>query len=107
MIYKIVPRVRIQWRDVAVGAAVTALLFSIGKVVIGLYLGRSDVTSPFGAAGSLVLVMVWVYYSAQIFLIGAEFTWVYAHEYGSLRGTPVPHRNAGPITPDAPQPTPG
>jgi membrane protein len=87
MIYKIVPRVRIRWRDVWVGAAVTALLFAIGKVLIGLYLGRSEIASGFGAAGSLVLFMVWVYYSAQIFLIGAEFTWVYAHEHGSRRGT--------------------
>jgi membrane protein len=87
MIYKIVPRVRIRWHDVWVGAAVTALLFAIGKVLIGLYLGRTAVASAFGAAGSLVLFMVWVYYSAQIFLIGAEFTWVYAHEHGSKRGT--------------------
>jgi membrane protein len=86
MVYKIVPRVRIRWHDVWVGAAVTALLFAAGKVLIGLYLGRSEVASAFGAAGSLVLFMVWVYYSAQIFLIGAEFTWVYAHEHGSRRG---------------------
>ena len=92
MIYKIVPRVRIAWRDVWVGAAVTALLFAIGKILIGLYLGRSAVTSGFGAAGSLVLVMVWVYYSAQIFLIGAEFTWVYTHERGSRRGQAQPER---------------
>ena len=85
LIYKIVPRVHIRWRDVWVGAAVTAMLFAVGKVLIGLYLGRSGVTSGFGAAGSLVLLMVWVYYSAQIFLIGAEFTWVYAHEFGSRR----------------------
>jgi membrane protein len=85
LIYKIVPRVHIRWHDVWVGAAVTALLFAVGKVLIGLYLGRSGVTSGFGAAGSLVLLMVWVYYSAQIFLIGAEFTWVYAHEFGSRR----------------------
>lgn len=87
MIYKIVPHVRIAWRDVWTGAAVTALLFAIGKVLISLYLGRSAVTSGFGAAGSLVLVMLWVYYSAQIFLIGAEFTWVYAHERGSRSGS--------------------
>jgi membrane protein len=90
MIYKIVPRVRIRWHDVWVGAAVTALLFAIGKVLIGLYLGRSEVASGFGAAGSLVLFMVWVYYSAQIFLIGAEFTWVYAYEHGSRRGLNEP-----------------
>jgi membrane protein len=85
LIYKIVPRVHIQWHDVWVGAGVTALLFATGKVLIGIYIGKSDITSGFGAAGSLVLLMVWVYYSAQIFLIGAEFTWVYAHEYGSRR----------------------
>jgi membrane protein len=90
LIYKIVPSVHIQWRDVWFGAAVTSMLFAIGKVLIGLYLGRSGVTSGFGAAGSLVLLMVWVYYSAQIFLIGAEFTWVYAHEYGSRRGGSTP-----------------
>jgi membrane protein len=75
--------VRVQWHDVWVGAAFTALLFTVGKILIGLYLGRSQITSGFGAAGSLVLLMVWVYYSAQIFLIGAEFIWVYAHERGS------------------------
>jgi membrane protein len=78
-IYKIIPRVRIAWRDVWVGAAVTAALFAAGKFLIGLYLGRSSVASAFGAAGSLVAVMVWVYYSAQIFLLGAEFTRLYAH----------------------------
>ena len=96
LIYKIVPRARIAWHDVWVGAAFTALLFSVGKILIGLYLGKSDITSGFGAAGSLVLLMVWVYYSAQIFLIGAEFTWVYAHEYGSRRGVVPP---AAPATP--------
>lgn len=90
MIYKLMPRVNIGWRDVWIGAAATSVLFSIGKLLIGLYLGRSGVTSAFGAAGSVVLVMVWVYYSAQIFLLGAEFTWVYAHRYGSRRGqTPM------------------
>jgi membrane protein len=83
MIYKIIPRVRIGWRDVWIGAAVTALLFAIGKSLIGLYLGRSSYASAFGAAGSLVVLLVWVYYSAQIFLLGAEFTWVYAHSLGS------------------------
>jgi len=86
MIYKLMPRAQVQWRDVWIGAAVTALLFSIGKHLIGLYIGKSSVASGFGAAGSLVVVLVWVYYSAQIFLLGAEFTWVYAHEYGSLKG---------------------
>ena len=86
LIYKIMPRVRLQWRDVAIGALVTATLFSLGKALIGLYIGRSGIASAFGAAGSLVLVLVWVYYSAQIFLLGAEFTWVFANTYGSRQG---------------------
>jgi membrane protein len=94
MIYKIMPRVRIAWRDVWIGAAVTALLFAIGKFLIGLYLGRSSVASVFGAAGSLVLVMVWVYYSAQIFLFGAEFTWVYSHACGSRQDIATAQRAA-------------
>jgi membrane protein len=98
LIYKIIPRVHIRWHDVWVGAAVTALLFSVGKILIGLYLGKSDIAGGFGAAGSLVLVMVWVYYSAQIFLIGAEFTWVYAHELGSRRHTD-PERPVAPLAP--------
>ena len=76
----------IAWRDVWVGALVTAVLFTIGKFLIGLYIGKSGVASGFGAAGSLVVLLVWVYYSAQIFLLGAEFTWVYAKTLGSLRG---------------------
>ena len=83
MIYKFMPRARIAWRDVWVGAAVTAFLFEIGKLLIGLYLGTTSVASAFGAAGSLVILLVWVYFSAQIFLLGAEFTWVFSHEYGS------------------------
>jgi len=86
MIYKILPRVRIGWRDVWVGAAATALLFSLGKSLIGLYLGRTGVASGFGAAGSLIVVIVWTYYSAQVFLLGAEFTHVYAHACGSRCG---------------------
>jgi membrane protein len=74
LIYKIIPRVRIRWSDVWAGAAVTAALFAVGKFLIGLYLGRAGIASAFGAAGALVAVMVWVYYSAQIFLLGAEFT---------------------------------
>jgi membrane protein len=85
MIYKILPDVRIAWRHVWVGAAVTALLFTAGKFLIGLYLGRSTVTSSYGAAGSLVVVLLWVYYSSQIFLFGAEFTRVYTER----SGTPV------------------
>jgi membrane protein len=89
MIYKIMPRARIRWRDVWIGAAVTSALFAIGKFAIGLYLGRAGVGSAFGAAGSLVVVMVWVYYSAQIFLLGAEFTRAYAHAHGSRQGQQV------------------
>jgi len=80
------PRARIAWRDVWVGAGVTALLFEIGKFLIGLYLGKTSVASGFGAAGSLVVLLVWVYFAAQIFLLGAEFTWVYSHEHGSKGG---------------------
>ena len=108
LIYKIMPRVRIQWRDVWVGAAVTALLFTIGKFLIGLYIGTSSFASGFGAAGSLAVLLIWMYYSAQIFLLGAEFTWVYAHVYGSRREAPVPgpapevpQLDAGPVDVDA------
>ncbi len=83
MIYKLLPRVDIGWRDVWIGAAVTSLLFAIGKLLIGLYLGKSSVASSFGAAGSLVIVLLWVYYSAQIFLLGAEFTRTYSYRHGS------------------------
>jgi membrane protein len=82
-VYKVLPSERIAWRDVWVGAAVTALLFWIGKFLIGLYLGKSSVASSFGAAGTLVVTIVWVYYSAQIFFLGAEFT----REYSLLHGT--------------------
>jgi membrane protein len=85
LIYKLMPSVDIAWRDVLLGSAVTAALFTIGKWLIGLYIGTAGVGSGFGAAGSIVVVMVWVYYSAQIFLLGAEFTWVYAGRYGSRR----------------------
>jgi len=85
MIYKLMPRVQVRWHDVWLGAVVTAALFSVGKFLIGLYIGKSGVASGFGAAGSLVVVFIWVYYSAQIFLMGAEFTWVYARTFGSMR----------------------
>ena len=90
MIYKMLPRVRIAWRDVWIGAAVTALLFTAGKFLIGLYIGKSGVSSGFGAAGSVVVLLVWVYYSAQIFLLGAEFTAIFAYRHGSLRGVAQP-----------------
>jgi membrane protein len=85
MIYKWMPNVKVAWRDVWIGATITALLFTIGKTLIGLYIGRTGIASAFGAAASLVVLMLWVYYSAQIFLFGAEFTSVYAHRHGSLR----------------------
>ncbi len=103
MIYKILPRIRIAWRDVWIGAAVTALLFTVGKFLIGLYLGKSGVTSGFGAAGSVVVLLVWVYYSAQIFLLGAEFTCVYTYRYGSLRGVVPPEAPVVPSKPSAPR----
>ena len=78
VIYKWLPNVSIAWRDVWAGAAVTALLFNVGRAGIGFYLGNTAGTSAYGAAGAFVLMLLWLYYSAQIFLLGAEFTWVYA-----------------------------
>jgi membrane protein len=83
LIYKALPDVEIAWSDVAVGAVVTSALFTLGKLVIALYLGKSTVASAYGAAGSLVVVLVWIYYSAQIFFFGAEFTKVFAKTCGS------------------------
>lgn len=82
-IYKAVPDVHLKWDDVAVGASVTSLLFTVGKHIIGLYLGKAGLGSAYGAAGSLVVVLVWIYYSAQLFFLGAEFTKVYARTFGS------------------------
>ncbi|MFW6358063.1 MAG: YihY/virulence factor BrkB family protein [Chroococcales cyanobacterium] len=82
-IYKYLPDVNIRWKDVWVGAIITALLFTIGKYLLGAYLGRGSFGSTYGAAGSLVIFLVWVYYSAQILFFGAEFTQVYARRYGS------------------------
>jgi membrane protein len=86
MIFKLMPSTPIDWRDVWVGAIVTAVLLEVGKLLIGLYLGKSSVTESFAAAGSLVVLLAWVYYAAQIFLLGAEFTKAYADEHGSLAG---------------------
>ncbi len=83
LIYKVLPDVAIGWRDVWMGAAVTALLFAVGKLLIGLYLGSSSIGTAYGAAGSFVILLIWIYYSAQILLFGAEFTQVYARTYGS------------------------
>ena len=103
IIYKMVPRVRIGWKDVWIGAATTSLLFTVGKVLIGVYIGRSGIASGFGAAASLVVVLVWVYYSAQIFLLGAEFTRAYAHRFGSRRNLPSEDASAA-VSPAAPSP---
>ena len=104
LIYKLMPRVKVSWGDVWVGAAVTALLFTVGRFLISLYIGKTAIASGFGAAGSIVVIFVWVYYSAQIFLVGAEFTWVYAHRFGSRQ------EHAEPAAVDAriatPTPTP-
>jgi membrane protein len=85
MIYKVLPNVRLDWRDVWTGALVTSVLFGIGRLLIGLYLGQSGVASSYGAAGSIVVILLWVYYSSQIVLLGAEFTKVYAHNEGSRK----------------------
>src|ERR1019366_7013680 len=82
-IYKILPDTRLEWRDVVVGAVATAFLFEIGKSLIGLYIGSSAVGSSYGAAGGLIVLLLWFYYSAQIFLLGAEFTKTYASRDGS------------------------
>jgi membrane protein len=95
LIYKILPDVKIAWRDVWLGAAVTALLFTIGKTLLGLYIGNAGVGSAYGAAGSLLVILVWVYYSAQILFFGAEFTQVYAKQSGRRI---VPEANAEPVT---------
>jgi membrane protein len=79
MVYKVLPNVKIAWEDVWIGAAITALLFDVGKLLIGLYIGKASLESSFGAAGPFVVLMVWIYYSTQIFLLGAEFTFAYAH----------------------------
>jgi membrane protein len=83
-IFKVLPEAPVEWGDVAHGAVVTAILFTAGKVLLGLYLGRTNFTGTYGAAGSLVIVLVWVYYSAQMFYLGAEFTRVYACRFGSM-----------------------
>jgi membrane protein len=86
LIYKVLPDVRLDWRDVWVGSAVTAILFTLGKGAIALYLAHASRASVYGAAGSLVLLLLWIYYSAQVVLIGAEFTEVYSRHFGSRKG---------------------
>jgi membrane protein len=89
-IYKLLPRIKLSWHDVTIGALGTAIMFTLGKFAIGLYIGNSGTTSSFGAAGSLIALLLWVYYSAQIFFLGAEFARQYALQMGSLREKDVP-----------------
>ena len=98
VIYRLLPDVRLAWRNVWVGAAVTALLFTLGKSLIGLYLGRSAAASVYGAAGSFVVILLWIYYSAQVFFFGAEFTKVYSRHFGARV---IPDPTAVPLTPEA------
>lgn len=89
VIFKLLPRVKLSWTDVVIGALGTAALFSLGKFVIGLYIGNSGVADSFGAAGSMIALLLWVYYSAQIFFLGAEFARQYALQLGSLKNKPA------------------
>src|SRR6185437_12825183 len=98
-VYKVLPGVRLGWKDVAVGALITAVLFTAGKYAIGLYLGSSTVASTYGAAGSVIVVLLWVYYSAQVFLFGAELTRGYACRFGSRRGLNPPSPMCGQESP--------
>jgi membrane protein len=86
-IYKVLPNKALQWRDVAAGAIGTAILFEMGQVLIALYLSRFISANIYGAAAGVIVLLVWVYYSAQVFLLGAEFTKVWAHHYGSQQNT--------------------
>jgi membrane protein len=107
LIYKIIPDLDLEWRDVFLGATVTALLFTLGRVLIGMYLGKAAVVSAYGAAGSIVVVLIWVYYSAQVFFFGAAFTRVFAERYGSqprLRhAKPLVDASGTPATQQAPE----
>lgn len=104
MLFKFLPDVRLEWRDVTTGALVTALLFALGEYLIGLYLGLTATASSYGAAGSVILLLLWVYYSAQVFLVGAEFT----HLHAQHRGVHVPCQEyATPSPRSNPAPSPG
>jgi membrane protein len=95
MIFRILPAVDLTWRDVGMGAVVTAVLFTLGKVLIGFYLGRSNLASSYGAAASIITIMLWVYYSSLILLFGAEFTKVFAGAYGTYAGRHTPRQRSG------------
>jgi membrane protein len=92
MLFKTLPDVKISWKDVWIGGAITAILFTLGRYLLGLYLARSTLGSAYGAAGSLVVLLLWVYYCAQIIFLGAEFTQVYAKKYGSEIVPKKPHQ---------------
>jgi membrane protein len=98
VIYKLLPRIRLSWHDVIIGALGTAAMFTLGKYAIGLYIGNSGVADSFGAAGSMIALLLWVYYSAQIFFLGAEFARQYALQLGSLRDSAQDHTTAARIT---------
>jgi membrane protein len=100
-IYRLLPDVRLAWRDVFLGGVVTSVLFGVGKTLIGFYLVRSGAASPYGAAGSLVMLLSWVYYSALVFLLGAEFTRVYTHDCVGDR--PAPEQGAKPVDTTRPE----
>lgn len=102
LLYKFLPKIKLEWRDVIIGAALTSVLFTIGRFLLGWYLGRSGTTSAYGAAGSFVLILLWIYYSAQIVLFGAEFTQVFARRHGSLQGS-----KTVPVSRNTPAPTAG
>ena len=94
MIFKFLPRTTVAWGDVWIGALVTAVLFGVGKALIGVYLSKSVFMSGYGVAGSFLILLLWIYYSAQIFLLGAEFTRAFAYEHGSLRSVVDPEKRA-------------
>jgi membrane protein len=101
-IYKLLPRIKLSWSDVTIGALGTAALFTLGKFVIGLYIGNSGVADSFGAAGSMIALLLWVYYSAQIFFLGAEFARQYALQMGSLKHKPDEETGANTVRIDVP-----
>jgi membrane protein len=102
MIYKFLPNIELKWKDAMIGATFTSALFAIGKFLIGLYLGRASATSAYGAAGSVVILLLWVYYSAQILYLGAEFTKVYARSHASPSELGAEPPRAGAVPPKKP-----
>jgi len=106
--YKVMPDVKLEWRDVLLGGAVTSLLFTLGKSLLGLYLGKASISSGYGAFASIVVLVIWVYYSGQIFFLGAEFTRVFANHYGSQpnrnpEGMVKPASDAAPLSSEKPR----